>query len=101
MGNVTVGLTGTYTEDILNYYEVWTETSSGSYIYDVSHPTKEINAYWVFGLRVATSWDGGEAFLRIDNAFDRQYARQIGSTLEDRNFPMPGRSLTLGTKLQF
>jgi len=99
-GEVTVGISGTYTDEILNYYDTWIDLGGGME-YDVVQDTKVLDSYWVWGLRVALSWTGGEAFLKVDNALDEQYARQIGSSLTDRDFPMPGRTVTLGTKLTF
>lgn len=38
-------------------------------------------------------------FFKVDNIFDNRYSEQFGSTLKDRNYPRPRRTLSYGMKI--
>lgn len=62
---------------------------------------KDLDPYWLVGLRFSRSWTGGEAFVRVDNLLDEEYSKQFGYALDDGDYPMPGRSVTAGARVRF
>lgn len=38
-------------------------------------------------------------FFKVDNIFDNQYSEEFGSTLKDRDYPRPRRTLSYGMKI--
>jgi len=101
-GTFTFALSASWVEGMRQYYEQWVETVPFTE-YDVVYPDKELDAAWVVGLRLAWTAEASksEVFLRVDNLLDAKYARQFGYSLEDGDYPMPGRSITLGVLGRF
>lgn len=66
----------------------------------VTQDTKRLPAYNVFDVVVSHELDlwgtEAEAFLKVTNLFDTAYSATFGSDINDRNFPMPGRTVFFG-----
>jgi outer membrane cobalamin receptor len=99
-GQVRLGITASWISEVIQYYETWEETVPFTE-YDVTYPTKELAAHTLVGLNASWSWRGGEAFLRLNNLLDEEYATQFGYTLEDGDYPAPGRSVSAGARIRF
>jgi len=101
-GTLKVGATLGWVSKVFQYYETWTDVGAVPFTeYEIAYPAKKLDAHALLGLRVAWSWSGGEVFVKADNLLDEEYARQFGYSLDDRDFPMPGRSVTAGVRVRF
>jgi len=69
--------------------------------FSVNYVTKELARHWLLDARLAWSWENGEVFVRLDNILDEEYSRQFGFSFDDLDYPMPGRSVTVGARLDF
>jgi outer membrane cobalamin receptor len=99
-GKAKVGLSVSWVSDIRQYYEDWITISATEY--DVEYPHKELEAHWLFGLRAAWSWsERNEVSIKIENLLDEEYATQFGYALQDGDYPMPGRTVTVGARFNF
>lgn len=71
----------------------------------VTQDTKRLPAYNVFDLVVSQEVDlwgvRGDAFLKVTNLFDTPYSSTFGSSLDDRDYPMPGRTVFFGLSPRF
>ncbi len=82
-----------------NYYTDWNNANwvTGKL------PTEEksLPAYTVVNLKLKKKWENKELFLAVDNLFDEKYSTRFGFNLDDNDYPMPGRSITTGFKIEF
>ncbi len=62
---------------------------------------KSLPASSVVNAKVSRKFERLEIFLAGDNLFNQEYAMQFGSTVDDRDYPMPGRSFTAGAGVEF
>ena len=69
--------------------------------FSVNYVTKELARHWLLDARLAWSWEDGEVFVRLDNILGEEYSRQFGFSFDDLDYPMPGRSVTVGARLRF
>ena len=53
------------------------------------------------GLRTSLSRGNREVLVRADNLLAEDHALQFGPSLVDRDYPMPGRSVTVGARIKF
>lgn len=68
----------------------------------VSMDTKELLSYFVTDIKVTQSiLEYVKLFVSIDNIFDIKYKERLGSSMTDRDYPMPGRIFTGGISLVF
>jgi outer membrane receptor protein involved in Fe transport len=84
-----------YTSETYQYYSDYNAWPA------VTTLTKSLPGYWLSGLKIRRSTKGLELFLGIDNLTNKEYAAQFGSSIDDRDYPMPGRSYTAGLNLKF
>lgn len=99
-GEFSASLYASWVSGLRQYYEDWVEVTPFTE-YDVVYREKELSDPWVVGLRVAWKVARKEFFLRVDNLLDVEYARQFGYSINDGDYPMPGRTVTVGCKLGF
>ena len=62
---------------------------------------KSLSGYWLVNLKTRYSIKDAELFLGLDNLTDKKYAIQFGSSIDDRDYPMPGRTITTGVTMRF
>lgn len=67
----------------------------------VAMDTKELSRFSTLNVKLSYKVDRLEFILAVDNLFDDEYAMQFGYSLDDRDYPMPGRSFTTGVSLEF
>jgi len=84
-----------YVDKTYQYYSNWDAAPT------ISTDIKKLGGYVLTNLKLTQSFKNGEVFLAVDNLFDKEYAHQFGFDINDQNFPMPGRSITAGTKIRF
>ena len=83
----SASVNGKFTGDRKMYLEDDTDPAK------VVYREKRIAPYTLLGLRVAQKIAGSiEVYAGVDNLTDVAYAEQFGNSLEDGNYPMPGRS---------
>jgi len=99
-GGVKVLLQFQAVGDKVQYYSeygTWPDTS-------VTWQTKTLPAYTLLDATVSVPVKlGGSTasiFLRGSNLTDQRYSTRFGNDIDDRDFPMPGRSLTLGASVE-
>lgn len=81
---------GRYVSRRLNYYSNWNAFPA------VTMDTKSLTTYFVLDWNASWQLKSGAALrLSIANLFDRNYAERFGNTITDRDYPMPGRSITV------
>ena len=90
-----LNLDAQYVDKTYQYYANWAAWPA------VSTDTKRLKDYTLVNIKLAQSFKNGEVFLGVDNLFDREYAHQFGFDINDRDYPMPGRSITGGIKVKF
>lgn len=103
-GKVSTGLSARWVSEVSRDYEKPLELSEVDPVtgdFDVVDVRKTLRANWLVGLRMSWSWEKGEVFVKADNLLDEEYARQFGYSLDDRDFPMPGRRITVGARTSF
>jgi outer membrane cobalamin receptor len=83
-----------YVDKTYQYYTNWNT-------YPISTDTKKIKAYTLFNIKFTQSFENKEVFLAIANLFDEKYSHQFGYSIDDQNYPMPGRNFTFGAKVKF
>jgi len=62
---------------------------------------KSLPGYWLVNLKTRYSIKNTDIFLGVDNLTDKKYANQFGSSIYDRDYPMPGRAITTGVTMRF
>lgn len=85
---------GQWVGSMVNYYADFTAFPV------VTQDVKRLPGFSVFDVVVSHPVRLGDfecdAFLKVSNLFDEQYSRTFGSSVDDRNFPMPGRTIFFG-----
>ena len=83
----SVSLNAKHTGDRIMYLEDDTDPAK------VVYREKRLAAHTLLGVRLAQKLVGSiEAYLGVDNLTNVAYAEQFGNSLDDGNYPMPGRS---------
>jgi len=92
-------LNAQYVSKVKNYYTDWDHMNpvTGA----VPTEEKKLSAYTVVNVKVSKNIRNWEVFLAVDNLFDENYATRFGYDLDDNDYPMPGRSVTIGGKVEF
>lgn len=89
-------INGRYTDKRLNYYANYTNFP------EVSMDTKEIPAYFIADLKLTQKISEYlKLFISINNVFDVKYIERFGSSIDDKDYPLPGRIYTGGISLTF
>ncbi len=70
---------------------------------EVTKDIKKTPDFFLFDIKITQSLrEQMKIFLAIDNLFDKKdYIEQLGTTIDDRGYPFPGRSFTGGMSLEF
>jgi outer membrane cobalamin receptor len=84
-----------YVSEIYQYFQNYDAFPS------VTMDTKKMDAYWLTNIKVTKEIGNTEVFLASNNLFDTDYAIQFGRSVDDGDYPMPGRSITGGIKVSF
>ena len=84
-----------YTSETYQYYSDYNAWPA------VTTLTKSLPGHWLAGLKIRRETKNTELFFGIDNITNKQYAVQFGSSIDDLDYPMPGRSYTAGLNLKF
>ncbi len=85
--------TGVVVGERVNYYANYSNAPI------VTMKTKKLPSYFLMNAKVSGTFaDNYEAFLKLDNIFDADYQEQFGISYDDRGYPMPGLTLSLGVK---
>jgi outer membrane receptor protein involved in Fe transport len=80
-----------YTSRRFNYYENWNNLP------EITMDTKELKPYYLVNVHLRRKiFEGLMLSLGIRNLFDIHYAVQFGNGLNDRDYPMPGRTFIAG-----
>ncbi|MHC5053390.1 MAG: TonB-dependent receptor plug domain-containing protein [Planctomycetota bacterium] len=96
-GECTAALSASWRSDVVQYYRTWPAFPAG----DITYPEKTLPGCWLIGLRTSLSRGKREVFVRADNLLDEDHALQFGPSLDDHDYPMPGRSVTVGARIRF
>jgi len=93
-GLFNILLRGEYSDEKYQYYQNWNNWPV------VTMDTKTIPSYSVFDLylsrKIKLGKNEGNLFFNFYNIFNQEYALNFGSDINDRNYPMPGRSINMG-----
>jgi len=84
-----------YTSKTFQYYSDYSAWPA------VTTLAKQLPGYWLTNLKLRQKTKSVNFFLGIDNIANKQYAVQFGSSIDDRDYPMPGRTYTSGLELKF
>jgi len=82
-------------------YQYFIKTDLGFPVEKAWTRTKKLSGYWLANLKLRKSVKKVEFSLGVENLFNKQYAIQFGSDINDRDYPMPGRTILGGLKLEF
>lgn len=90
-----ISLRGVYTGRRFNYYPDYSDLPT------VKMARKELPPRFLVGLVLIQRLLGGAEFqFGVDNLLDVKVADQFGNSLEDRDYPLPGRQFALALKVQ-
>jgi outer membrane cobalamin receptor len=95
VSGLSINVDTQYVSDIYQYFQNWDAWP------DVTMDTKKMDSYWLTNMKVSQKIGNSEVFLASNNLFDTDYAIQFGRTIDDGDYPMPGRSITGGIKVSF
>ncbi|MFH0889417.1 MAG: TonB-dependent receptor [Planctomycetota bacterium] len=84
-----------YVSDAYQYYSDYTAYPT------VTTIKKSLASYWLSNLKIRRTMESMEFFLGVDNITDKKYAAQFGSSIDDCNYPMPGRTYNFGLSIRF
>ncbi|MEK7449100.1 MAG: TonB-dependent receptor, partial [Planctomycetota bacterium] len=90
-------ISGQYISDTYQYYAVYAAWPATK----VSTDSKKLPGYWLVHLKLRKNIKDTTLFLGVDNLTNKEYAIQFGSSLDDRDYPMPGRSVSGGLEVKF
>ncbi len=80
-----------YTSRRFNYYENWNNLP------EITMDTKELKLYYLVNVHLRKKiFENLILSLSIKNLFDTHYGVQFGNGLNDRDYPMPGRTFIAG-----
>ncbi len=82
--------------DVVNYYVDWSsmDLATGT----VPTAAKTLTSYAVLSAKARKALEHNAVYVEIDNLLAASYATQFGD-LTDRDYPMPGRSVTVGLEV--
>lgn len=83
-----------YVYKTYNYYQNWSAEPL------ISMDVKKLPGYALIGLKIIKRFKNSELYFAIENLTDEDYAK-FGSSINDRNYPLPGRNFTGGLKVKF
>lgn len=95
LSGLSINVDTQYVSDIYQYFQNWDAWP------DVTMDTKKMDSYWLTNVKVSKKCGNTEVFLASNNLFDKDYAIQYGRSIDDGDYPMPGRSITGGIKVSF
>ncbi len=95
VSDLSINVDTQYVSDIYQYFQNWSAWP------DVTMDTKKMHSYWLTNVKVSKKCGNTEVFLASNNLFDTDYAIQFGRSIDDGDYPMPGRSITGGIKVTF
>ena len=90
-------LNAQYNSATYQYYSVYAAFPDTS----VTTEPKRLNGYWLANLKLRKSIENMEFSVGVENMTDKQYAVQFGSSLDDHDYPMPGRMVLGGMSVKF
>jgi len=76
-----------------NYYQNWSTTP-------LSMDVKKLPGYVLLGLKISKKFKNSELYFTAENLTDKKHAK-FGGSINDRNYPLPGRNFTGGLKVEF
>ena len=76
-----------------NYYQNWSTTP-------LSMDVKKLPGYVLLGLKISKKFKNSELYFTAENLTDKEHAK-FGGSMNDRNYPLPGRNFTGGLKVEF
>ncbi len=95
---LNVFLSGRYLSKRQRYYIKYAAFPSSA----VTMDTKELADYFVSDIKLTQKlFDKLNLYLTIDNILDAKFKEQMGSDVNDKDYPLPGRTFTFGAKYQF
>ncbi|MBA7573050.1 hypothetical protein ES708_14839 [subsurface metagenome] len=97
MENLLLDIGVQYTADTYQYYSVYAPWPATS----VSTTSKKLDGCWLANFKLRKKAGRMEFFSGMDNIFNKDYTVQFGSSLDDRGYPMPGRTVSSGLKFEF
>jgi outer membrane cobalamin receptor len=76
-------------------YEAWPGTA-------VWAETKKQGGYWLANMKLRKNTAGNFGFfVGMENITNKDYVIQLGSSINDRGYPMPGRTVLAGAEFRF
>lgn len=95
VNGLRLNLDSQYVAKTYQYYQNWNAWPV------VTMDAKEMASYWVTDMKLTKEINNAEIFFAVNNLFDEKYAIQFGSSIDDHDYPMPGRGFTAGATLKF
>jgi vitamin B12 transporter len=91
-----LGVSSELASDVVNYYTNWDslDYETGA----VGTVEKRLASYGTLDAELSKLLGNSRLYVEAVNLFDARYATQFGD-LRDRDYPMPGRSLTVGLEV--
>ena len=88
-----MNLRGEYRGNVSNYYADYSQSPT------VSMAEKILPARTNLNLRLSRSLAKVTPYMEVRNIFDTRYSEHFGTTFTDGDFPLPGRTITVGVRL--
>ena len=88
-----VNLRGEYRGSVSNYYADYSQSPT------VTRAEKILPARTGLDLRLSRSLAKVTPYLEVRNILDTRYSEHFGTTFADGDFPLPGRTITVGVRL--
>lgn len=86
---------------IASTYQYYSASDLGFPIETVWTETKKQGGYWLANMKVRKSINNFGLSLGVENLTNKQYVIQLGSSIDDRGYPMPGRTILGGIEFRF
>ncbi|MCX7785247.1 MAG: TonB-dependent receptor [candidate division WOR-3 bacterium] len=91
----TININSRYVSSRYNYYPIYDSLPQ------IILQTKQLPAYFVFSLHISQRISQNlNLFIKLENLFDTMFSEQFGNSLNDFDYPRPGRCLFLGLEIK-
>ena len=86
---------------IASTYQYYGNSNGGFPIEDAWTETKKQGGYWLSNMKIRKNINNLGFFVGIENMTNKDYVIQLGSDINDRGYPMPGRTVLGGIGIKF
>ncbi|MBI4834918.1 MAG: TonB-dependent receptor [Planctomycetes bacterium] len=87
---------------IASTYQYYGNSDLGFPVETAWTETKKQGGYWLVNMKIRKNTAGNFGFfIGMENITNKEYVIQLGSSINDRGYPMPGRTVLAGAEFRF